>query len=48
VSRGYDSGSRMGIMRDQAKTLAASHFRAHIGLTSHGMADTYRALYGRR
>jgi len=25
---------------NHAKTLAASHFHAHIGLTSHGMADT--------
>jgi len=28
--------------------LAASRFYAHIGLTSIGSADTYRALYGRR
>jgi hypothetical protein len=33
---------------DLAQMLETSQFHAHIGLTSHGSADTYRALYGRR
>jgi hypothetical protein len=52
ASQFADSGAQpeqaAGMTCDQAKTLAPSQFHAHIGLTSHGMADTYRALFGRR
>ena len=37
-----------GLPFDVADVLAPSHFRAHLGLTWDGGADTYRPLYGRR